>query len=215
MGYKINFSEIISGRRFDAQCYKPELSNYEFYLRENERFSYLHSLVRMTKGKQMVVSSIGDIGYGSIKDIDGVELIADDFCELSEDTRIANRQDLLLAVTGATIGKVGIVERYDELAHSGDLLALKTKGEINPYYLLVVLESPIGQSQCQRWITGSTNGHLSPTDVAKFVIPRIDKPLEEEIANIVRASLNAKRKSEEILEQAKVRVEELIEETVQ
>jgi len=75
---------------------------------------------------------------------------AEDFFSLSLDSQIANMQDLLLAVTGATIGKIGIVERYNELAHSGDLLALKTKGEIDPYYLLVLMESPIGQSQSHR-----------------------------------------------------------------
>jgi len=63
-------------------------------------------------------------------------------------------------------------------------------------------------------ITGSTNGHLAPNDVAKFVIPRIDSLSEEKIANTVRASLNAKRESEEFLEQAKAQEETLIEEAV-
>ena len=162
----------------------------------------------------MVISSNGEHRYGSIKVADSIGLITEDFCEFSEHTRIANKQDLLLAVTGATIGKVGIIERYDELAHSGDLLALITKGEIAPYYLLTVMESPIGQNQYPRWIMGSTNGHLAPTDLARFAIPILDVLVEEKIANTVRESLNAKRESEELLEQAKGRVEVLIAEAV-
>ena len=215
VGYETRFREIINGRRFDSQCYKPEFIGYQKHLTANHRIEHLLSLVSMSKGTQMSAFSEGDIRYCSIKDIDGVELVSSEFCANSEKTCIAERRELLLAVTGATIGKIGIVERYEKIAHSGDLLALKTNERIDPYYLLAVLASPIGLSQCQRWTTGSTNGHLAPKDVGKFVIPRLDKPIEEKIAKLVMASLQIKKESEEIIEQAKERVEELIEKKIE
>ncbi len=216
VGYETSFSEVMDGRRIDAQCYEPEYINYEQFLRRKKRFEYLRILLTgMLKGKQMPVSSDGSIEYVSIKDIQGVELVADSFCSVTRDTRIAERNDLLLAITGATIGKVGIVERYEHVAFCGDLLALKVANTINPFYLLAILQSPIGQSQCQRWITGSTNGHLAPRDVGKLVIPRLSEAKEQQIADKVQKSLVTKRESEQLLEQAKRRVEELIEEAVE
>lgn len=215
VGYETSFSEVMQGRRVDAQCYNPEFVHYGSFLRENANFEYMRDLVGgMIKGKQMETLSVGSIPYVSIKDIQGVDLIADAFCSLEKETRVAIRNDLLLAITGATIGKIGIVERYDRLAFSGDLLALKASSKIAPYYLLAVMQGPIGQSQCQRWISGSTNGHLAPHDVGKLVIPRLSEAKERKIAGLVESSLEAKRESEHLLQQAKTRVEQLIEEAV-
>jgi restriction endonuclease S subunit len=168
----------------------------------------------MVKGKQMSVLPSGVFNYASIKDISGIELISDEFCQNSNAVRLADQQDLLLAITGATIGKIGINERYRQLAFSGDLLALKVHESIDPYYLITVLEGPIGQSQFQRWITGSTNGHLSPSDVGKIVVPRLSDDIEKRISKTTKESLNAKFESEQLLEKSKQRVEELIEEAI-
>ncbi|SLM29636.1 hypothetical protein MTBBW1_1900001 [Desulfamplus magnetovallimortis] len=212
VGYEANFSEIVFARRIDSQCYRPEYINYEKHLREHSQIDDLRNLVESSvKGKQMAISSDGTLNYASIKDIQGLELISDSFCHFSSDTRIADKGDLLLAITGATIGKIGIIDRYDRLAFSGDLLGLKVKNNIDPFYLLAVMQSPIGQSQCKRWITGSTNGHLAPQDVGKIVIPRLGNQKEQLISEKINESLKARCESEILLEKAKTRVEELIE----
>ena len=216
VGYEASLSEITEGRRIDAQCYKPEYINYEHYLRKNCEYQYLRSLVCPTlKGKQMPVSSSGSVNYASIKDIQGIELLTDGYCTLTSETRLAEKKDLLLAITGATIGKIGVVNRYERLAFCGDLLLLRADENIDPYYLLTVMQSPIGQSQCKRWITGSTNGHLAPHDVGKLVIPRLSNAKESVISECVKKCLRTKRESEQLLEQAKCRVEELIHEAVE
>jgi len=213
VGYEARFSEVMEGRRIDSQCYSPKHINYEKYLRANSRYELLRNVLSGTlKGKQMVALEKGNLKYVSIKDIQGLELITDSFCKPVPDKRIAEKNTLLLAITGATIGKVGIVNRYDSLAFSGDLLALITKDSITPHYLLAVLQSPIGQSQCFRWITGSTNGHLAPNDVGKIVVPRLKEKSEQKIAGFIVDALSARNESEELLEQAKSRVESLIEE---
>ena len=212
LGYETNFNEVIGAAQMDAQCYKPEYVNYEKYLKQNSNYTFLKSLASsMVKGKQMSVFSSGSVSYASIKDIDGVELITDSFCFPSKETQIAKKRNLLLAITGATIGKIGIVNQYDNLAFSGDLLKLEVCSDIDPYYLLAVMQSPIGQSQCNRWITGSTNGHLAPKDVGKIVIPRLGKKKEEQIAKKIADSLRLKKESKQLLEKAKQMVEDLIE----
>jgi len=210
--YEISFSEAVSNHRVDAQCYKPEYINYEKYLRKKNNFNILREVVNdFVKGKQKNTNSLGEIDYVSIKDIQDFEIFSDKKCFITSDTAIVENETLLLAITGATIGKIGIVSRSKKIAFSGDLLAFKANQNINTYYLLAVMLSPVGQSQCQRWITGSTNGHLSPIDIAKFVIPRMNPKSEELIANYLIDSLKAKKESELLLKQAKNRVEGLIE----
>ena len=125
---------------------------------------------------------------------------------------MAGLNDLLLAITGATIGKVGIVKRYERLAFSGDLLCLHTSESVDPHYLLLVLDHKIGQVQFNRWITGSTNGHLAPRDAARVLVPRLSNETEAQIAKLVKSSISKRKESEQLLEQAKARVEQLIEE---
>ncbi len=213
---EVSLSEITEGRRIDAQCYKLDYVNYEQYLRKNCDYQYLRSLVCPTlKGKQMSESSSGSVHYASIKDIQGIELLTDSYCTLTSEICLAKKKDLLLAITGATIGKIGLVNRYERLAFCGDLLLLRANENIDPHYLLTVMQSPMGQSQCKRWITGSTNGHLAPHDVGKLVIPRLSIAKENVISECVKKCLRTKRESEQLLEQAKCQVEELIQEAVE
>jgi len=212
---EVSLSEAVFSHRFDAQCFKPEYIQYELALRKMKNFVSLREVIStFSKGQQQAVSEIGKIDYVSIKDISKGEVIASSKCYPARNLVAADNEDLLLAITGATIGKIGMNYRLDRVAFCGDLLSLKTRENINPYYLLRVLESDIAQTQFQRWITGSTNGHLSPTDVAKVVVPRLNSTIEEKIAELVQQSFINKRESEQLLSQAKNRVEELIEQGV-
>ena len=103
----------------------------------------------------------------------------------------------------------------EELVFSGDMLRLRTNAGINSHYLLLVLNHHLGQVQFNRWITGSTNGHLAPRDVRRMLVPRLSQEKEGEIAALVDVSLGQRQESEKLLEQAKARVEQLIEEAVQ
>ena len=166
----------------------------------------------MAKGRQQEETATGSTDYCSIKHISGHELTDASKCQPTGDTPLAGQDDLLLAITGATIGKIGIVRRYKRLAFSGDLLCLKANSEINPHYLLCALDHTIGQIQFNRWITGSTNGHLAPRDVGRVLVPRLKKTSETRIAALVEESLKKRFESERLLDQAKTRVEKLIKE---
>lgn len=211
----IYLSSVTCNNRVDAQCYKPEYVLYEKFLRKKGNFDSIGSLmVRATKGHQQEPTEKGSIPYVSIKDIKGVEVIAEEKCGSAPVTSQIN--DLLLAVTGATIGKTGINYRYDNLAFCGDLLNLEIRAEkVSPEYLLMILKSPVGQTQITRWITGSTNGHFAPTDLKKVLIPRLNPETENQISVLMKQSLMNKDQSEHLLAQAKSEVETLIEQAAQ
>jgi len=220
VGYMARFSTIglsntFNAGRIDAQCFAPNAIFYQSWLRNHARCDRLtHLLQGMAKGRQQEETSTGSTDYCSIKHISGHELTDASKCQSIADTPLAGQDDLLLAITGATIGKIGIVKRYKKLAFSGDLLCLKANSEINPHYLLAALDHTIGQVQFNRWITGSTNGHLAPRDVGRVLVPRLKEGIEALISGLVEESLSKRVESEKLLHQAKTRVEQIIEEAV-
>lgn len=220
VGYTAQFSVVgladsYEAGRIDAQCFSPQAVFYEEWLLKHANCSRLrHVLVDTVKGRQQTEAEVGAADYSSIKHINGHEIVNASKANPPVGTPIAAKNDLLLAITGATIGKIGMVYRYDSLVYSGDLLRLRTNGEINPYYLLLVLDHHLGQVQLIRWITGSTNGHLSPKDVGRVLVPRLSPEIEENIAQLVSRSFENRLESERLLEQAKTRVEHLIEEAI-
>ncbi|WP_372922469.1 hypothetical protein [Roseovarius sp.] len=208
-------SDAVGANRIDAGAFSPEAAFYENWLSTNATYENLGSLLSSSaKGRQQIEAANGSSDYCSIKHIYGREIVGASKTSPVKDTPTARLNDLLLAITGATIGKIGIVKRYEELVFSGDMLRLRASGDINPHYLLLVLNHHLGQVQFNRWITGSTNGHLSPRDVDRVLVPRLSSEKEDEIALLVEESLKARQESEELLEQAKTRVEQLIEEAV-
>lgn len=221
VGYTARFSVVglsdsVSANRIDAQCFSPEAVFYEDWLLKHancDRLSLL--LANIAKGRQQAEAETGTTDYCSIKHITGREIVGASKTCPSAGTPNARKDDLLLAITGATIGKIGIVNRYDNLIFSGDMLRLRANGSVNPHYLLLTLDHHLGQVQFNRWITGSTNGHLAPRDVGRVLVPRLAPEKEEQIAAMVAESLEKRQESEELLDQAKSRVEQLIEEAVQ
>ena len=211
-----NWSDTFSAGRIDAQCFAPDVLFYESWLQSRAQCVSLGSLLKVAvKGRQQIDSEGSFTDYCSIKHITNRELVCASKCFVQADTPLAGVDDLLLAITGATIGKIGIVKRYERLAFSGDLLCLRAAESIDPYYLLLVLDHKVTQVQFNRWITGSTNGHLAPRDVARVLVPRLSSETEAQIAELVRGALTKRQESEKLLEQAKTRVEQLIEATVQ
>lgn len=209
----ISLSDTFRAVRFDAQCFTPDAVYYEDWLLKHARCDRLAFLLDGTnKGQKQMETKTGSADYCSIKHISSMEIVGAAKCHPSKNTPLAIRDDLLLAITGATIGKVGIVKRYDKLAFSGDLLRLQVKEEIDPHYMLLVLNHRIGQVQFSRWITGSTNGHLAPRDVKRILVPRLDSSSEDRIAELIKESLSKRAESEHLLNQAVAHVEQLIEE---
>jgi type I restriction enzyme, S subunit len=210
-----SLSETLSANRIDSQCFSPEAVFYKRLLSDGGRCDQLGTLlISVAKGRQQAEKETGTIDYCSIKNLSRREIVKASRASPGKGTPTAKSNDLLLAITGATIGKIGIVKRYAELAFSGDMLRLRTKDEINPHYLLLVLDHHLGQVQFNRWITGSTNGHLAPRDVERVLVPRLAREEEDKIAVLVEESFIQKSDSEKLLEQAKARVEKLIEEAV-
>lgn len=96
----------------------------------------------------------------------------------SREYMLLKKGDIIVAITGATIGKIAIFNDNKKVAICSDIAKIETKENINKKFLINFINSSYGQSQIKKLINGSTNFHLSCADIEKVVIPspkNIDK----------------------------------------
>lgn len=103
-----------------------------------------------------------------------------------------------------------VKEEIDGILSSG-ILKLKLKSDIEPEYLTLCLNSIVGKMQAERDAGGSIISHWKPEQIKEILIPILPKSTQEKIADLVRKSHEARKKSKELLKEAKRKVEELIE----
>ena len=122
---------------------------------------------------------IGSIDWKGNIDSETDYKIDSQFLESLDESSIIRKNDLLLAATGATIGKVGIY-KFDETSIAcADLLIIRIKDERLAEIIHFFLLSDYGKEQIIRNIFGSTNGHIKSADVENILVPEIDDNLIE------------------------------------
>jgi restriction endonuclease S subunit len=123
--------------------------------------------------------------------------------------------DLLIYTTGAYIGRINAYLSDAPAMASNHVNILRLTADIDPAYMALVFQSVIGQLQTQQHARGSAQAELYPSDLDRFVVPLLDPEKQEEIGDLVRASLRKQQESRRLLEQANTRFEHLIEEAAQ
>ena len=83
--------------------------------------------------------------------------------------------------------------------------------EIENEYLALCLNSILGQMQAERDGGGSVITHWRPERIKSVLIPVLPKSAQQKIADLVQKSHEARKKAKELLEEAKQKVESLIE----
>ena len=125
-----------------------------------------------------------------------------------------NEEDIIIVITGATIGKVGLWTSKEKFYLGGDMVKFKTNSDFIPHFIQAFLLSQVGQCQIIREITGATNKHLSPSDVETFKIPipplKIQNKIAEEIKARMQKAEQLKKEAETILKPAKAKVEAIL-----
>lgn len=152
------------------------------------------------------------IDFISIKDFENLYVGEADRFVLKSDvidkTKIAEG-DVLLAVTGATIGKVGIFNRPEAVV-SADVAIIRTK-TLNPNFLGALIQSKYGKSLIDKYTYGATNKHLDIKGFSEnFVIPKIDKKIMDKIGELLDNSIKHKEENKQKLQEAKEFVENLV-----
>ena len=117
----------------------------------------------------------------------------------------------VLLTKDASPGVAYVVKEPIEGIISGGILRLKAKDNLDVEYLALCIDSIVGKMQAERDAGGSVIAHWKPEQIKNILIPVLPKETQQKIAELVRKSHEARKKSKELLEEAKRKVETSIE----
>ncbi|HEX8706966.1 MAG TPA: hypothetical protein VF723_01785 [Pyrinomonadaceae bacterium] len=212
------FSELELSGRIDAEHFFPE---YEF-LRENApssaKFIMLGSeLTYCQRGKQPIYTRHG-LPVVNSKHVQPNRVSVED-CKkaMPNPFSVSNikTSDLLLNGTGiGTIGRAAPYMENTDAIPDNHVTIIRTR-TLDLVYLSVFLNSQIGQAQVRKHQRGSSGQiELYPRDIARFEVWEATESVQKEIRQLIVNVREARTRSRLLLEEAKARVEELIDQAV-
>jgi len=215
LSYIVNLSEIKSSHRADAEYFQPKYDKLVEKLKKHNT-KLLKELVRRVKTKTRTKSEevykyieISDISVGS-GDVSFNEIIGK---ELPANARIPIKGDeLLVSKVRPTRGAIAIVpNNFDNNFICSGAFSVFSAPEVMKEYLFVVSRSIVGKLQFEKPTTGTSYPTITDEDVENLIIPVLPKSTQQKIADLVQKSHEARSIAKQLLEQAKHKVEQLIE----
>ncbi len=218
VSFVVNLSDVQSANRIDAEYFQPK---YERLLQQIrlKNSKKLGDLVTIKKGFEpgseayqeegKIFIRVSSLSKNGIEDKDQ-KYLDDGLYQILKKQYEPDVGEILLT-KDATPGVTYVLKEPIEGIISGGILRLKSKGDVDCEYLALCINSLVGQMQAQRDAGGSIIAHWKPEQVKKLLIPVLSKTVQQKIAGLVRQSHEARKKSKALLEEAKRKVEEMIE----
>lgn len=216
--YEVNSADTIAANRIDAEYYQPK---YERVIEAIKKHPYksIGDMFHLIKGIEPGSSAYCEEGkpFIRVSNLNKFEINNGNQQYLSEKTYSelkANYQPLkgeILLSKDATPGiAYHLKDQIDGIISSG-ILRLQALSNIKREYICLVINSLVGQSQIERDSGGSVINHWKPSQVQKTLIPMLSDKIQEKIELLCLESHSARRQAKELLEEAKRKVEEMIE----
>ena len=219
LSYIVNFSEIKSAHRADAEYFQPKYNKLVERIK-NRNAKTLGEVVSMKKGIEPGAEAYQDEGrlFIRVSSLSKYGIEDKDQKYLSEELyqKLKNNHEPkvgeILLTKDATPGIAYVAKGQIEGIISSGILRLKIKDkEIENEYLVLCLNSILGQMQAEHDGRGSIITHWRPEQIKNILIPILPKPTQQKIADLVQKSHEARKKAKELLEEAKQKVENAIE----
>ena len=187
-------------RRLDPHYNRPS-----YNLLWNKLLSISNKLTTLKKESICIFSGITPKSGGEAYTIDkGIPFLrSGDFSEVNEidfskllhikenihNTLMANSHlkngDLLVAIVGATIGKIGVYKYCDEANINQAICAVRLQDTLNPYYVQAFLQTNIGQKIIERIKRPVARANINLEEVGNLPIPLLSPSLQKQIVEIM------------------------------
>lgn len=212
-----------SSGRLDAEYYQPK---YEQVVDRIKTTNYdtLSNLATIKKSIEPGSDTYSDEGLPFIRVSDynkfGVsepdKKLSFSFYKENEEklNKLKPKKETILFSKDGSVGTAYMLRNDANFVTSGAILHLtvRDKTQLIPEYLTLALNSKLVQMQAERDAGGSIILHWRVGEIENVVVPIIDFPIQEKIAELVEESFKLKMQSEQLLELAKTAVEKAIEE---
>jgi len=216
--YEVSSGNVLSANRIDAEYYQPK---YERIIEAIKKYPYkfIGDMFRLVKGIEPGSSVYRDEGkpFIRVSNLSKFEINDNNQQYLSEETYSTLKTSYqplngeLLLSKDATPGIAFHVKEPIEGIISGGILRLQATFNVKREYICLVINSIVGQSQIERDSGGSVINHWKPTQVKNTLIPLLPDKIQEKIESLCLESHSARRQAKQLLEEAKRKVENMIE----
>src|SRR3989344_3588239 len=185
----VNFSNIKSANRIDAEYFQPK---YEKIISVSRKHGgkALGELTMAKKGFEPGADAYEDEGklFIRVSSLSKHELLEKDQKYINKKLYEELRKEYepkrgeILLTKDASPGVAYVLDKSVEGIISSGILRLKLKEEVNPDYLALCINSVVGQMQVERDAGGSVIAHWKPEQVKSLLVPILPKATQEEIA---------------------------------
>jgi hypothetical protein len=215
-GFGVPLSEVENSLRIDAQHYEPR---YKMLIKHLGNFQpqQVRSIRTVNRrGEQPIYFRTGPIDVINSQHLSATHIKYNELQKTSMDEFVAvpdahvQKNDLLVYTTGAYVGRTNVYLRNTPAMASNHVNMLRLKADIDAAYMAVVFQSIVGQFQTKKHARGTAQAELYPFDIDKFIVPLLDTDIQKEIGDGVRRSLACKEQAHQMIEEAKVRVEQIV-----
>lgn len=212
-------SASISGR-IDGQYYINPITEINKYMKNIDmKLVVLRDIAEVRKGFSYSNESSNGVPYIRISDLDDLLIDYSKVVRIDNKTYQQKRNsqlkyfDLIMAITGATIGKVSVFynKEIEKATLSADTAYVRFNNIEDSIAYLLYFKTVIGQLAITQGITGATNKHLAIEDIKNIVLPQFEDSIKKEVKNKIVQSMDNIYTSKLLIQQAKQDVEDLIE----
>ena len=207
-------SYLVSGR-LDAEYYLPKYEDYATFIKKykggadslgkvctlNEKN---FNPIENHEYKYIELSNIGNSGEitGCTTSI-GAELP-------SRARRLVRTNDVIVSSIEGSLQSVALVtDEYDKAICSTGFYVVKSE-TINPETLLVLFKSEPMQNLLKQGCSGTILTAIGRNELQNIVMPKIRNEVQSEIATYVQKSISLRNEAKQLLESAKLKVEDAI-----
>ncbi|ASK88361.1 hypothetical protein [Sphingorhabdus sp. SMR4y] len=214
LAFTASANEVREVERFDANYFAPKyLTVLEKLISTNAAHLLGDGLTKLVSRGQQPKYGIVGLPVINSKHVRVNRVLLSDANRVAQPGKhIIQKGDVLINGTG--VGTIGRAAPYleDQQAVPDNHVTIVRPIGIDPLYLSVFLNSPVGQMQVDRMISGSSGQiELYPDDVKQILVWNAPEALQIEIAEAIQQSFELEGRANQLLVDAKRAVEIAIE----
>ena len=218
--YTAKFSEVVVNKRIDSDFYNPDYEKLQAHLKTLNH-AKLKSISTLKSGFAFSSKKYKTFG----KQIVRIQNISGDRINLKRNPiyysesdlkglnhfRI-NKGDTLMAMTGNTIGNCSLNTTDEELYLNQRVLAVSPDlSQVSAEYLNLILRNVVFKTFIERELVGGAQPNISLEFISNQIIPIVGTDRMKQISDLMKEHYTCIDTSNQLLQEAKNRVEQLIE----
>ena len=216
LSFAVNLSSVRKSNRVDSDFFQPK---YQEIIEKIEKYNGGFDLIKnqFKQNKSLSKKDKEFYDYVEISDVNvsNGEIIPNKIArgEIPANGKIVlHRGDLLISKVRPYRGAVSFIDfEAENLLGSGAFTILQEKTDYKKEVLMIFLKLDFIKDLLLRYNCGTSYPVIKDEDILNLQIPLINPDVQEEIVGLVKMSHEARKKSKELLEEAKRKIEEMIE----